>query len=121
MIGKLATSLSRALLVGAITFLDGAAHAQTVISPPAACIATIAPVYYEGRASYWCGDNWYYWNSGAWGFYDNEPAFLRGYRGNHGPARAFYGRTRAGGGARAGGGGGRAGSGGGRAGGGGHR
>ena len=42
-------------------------------------IATTEPVYYEGRASYWCGGVWYYRDGGGrWGHYDREPPGLRG-------------------------------------------
>ena len=43
-------------------------------------IATTEPVYYEGRASYWCGGVWYYRDGGRWGHYDREPPGLRGRR-----------------------------------------
>ena len=85
--------------------LPGAkAHAQTVIVAPDACVATMAPVYYDGYASYWCGDTWYYRNGPDWGRYDREPGFLHEYRGTHYREPQLYGRSRAGGGARAGGG-----------------
>ena len=94
----------------ALLFLAPQAQAQVDIevAPPDACVATFAPVYYNGYASYWCGDNWYYRNGGGWGIYRNEPAFLAGHRGGFrggwAPGRQFYGRGRPGGGARAGGG-----------------
>jgi hypothetical protein len=109
----LATLLSSALLVGAVALCLKAtpAQAQIVIAPSSACIATISPVYYEGRASYWCGGQWYYQNGGAWGVYGSEPGYLHNYRGSHPAVRQSYGRGRAfGGGARSfGGGGGHAG------------
>ena len=86
---QLVISLKGALLVGAITgamtlcLMTGRARAQIVIVPPDGCIATISPVYYEGNAAYWCGDNWYYRNGRGWGRYDSEPGFLRSYRGSH--------------------------------------
>jgi hypothetical protein len=120
----IATLLKGTLLVGtilgtiALCLMTEPARAQIVIIPPSGCIATISPVYYEGNAAYWCGDNWYYRNGGGWGRYDREPGFLRSYRGNHAPDRQFYGRGRAegyrgggGGGFRGGGGGGHAGGG----------
>ncbi len=122
------TFLKGATLAGAIAvyFMTGSAWAQIVIVPPAACLATVSPVYYEGYASYWCGDSWYYRNGASWGLYGSEPAYLRSYRSGHAPAPQLYGRGRPGGGARAGGGrsfggGARVGGGGGHAGGGGHR
>jgi hypothetical protein len=84
------------LLVGAISvgLRAAPAQAQIVIEPPSTCIATISPVYYQGRAAYWCGDQWYYQNGDAWGVYGTEPAYLHTYRGSHAPARQFYGRGR---------------------------
>jgi hypothetical protein len=96
-----------ALVAGALSvcLVTAPARAQVVvIAPPDACVATFAPVYYNGYASYWCGDNWYYRNGPGWGMYGAEPGFLRGWRGSHAPARQFYGRGRPGGGIRAGGG-----------------
>jgi hypothetical protein len=113
MIRTFVTSLKGALLLGAtLCLLTPPARGQVVIDPGAACVATVSPVYYQGRASYWCGNQWYYQNNGAWGVYGSEPAYLHNYRGNHAPARHFYGRAggtsqgRAGGGGHAGGGGG---------------
>ena len=60
---------------------------------------TISPVYYEGAASYYCDDSWYYWRGGAWGMYSSEPVFLRDYRGHHDFSRQYYGRGRPAGGA----------------------
>jgi hypothetical protein len=124
---NLAKLLKGTLLVGATTLGLATAGAQEiVIAPPDACIATFSPVYYEGNAAYWCGDNWYYRNGRGWGMYRTEPAFLHSHRGGRAPApRQMYGRARAGGGMRAGSGGARGGggghAGGGHAGGGGHR
>lgn len=90
------TLATGALLLGAITLgPTTAAQAQIVINPPSTCIATISPVYYQGRASYWCGNQWYYQDGDAWGVYGSEPAYLRGYHGDRAPVRQFYGRGRA--------------------------
>ncbi len=44
--------------------------------PPDGYVATTEPVYFEGRASYWYGNRWYYRDGGRWGHYDREPAGL---------------------------------------------
>jgi hypothetical protein len=81
------------LCVGAVALCltTTPAEAQIVLYPPAAYIATTAPVYYQGHASYWYGNRWYYRNGAGWGSYDREPSFLRG---RHAPARHFYGSGR---------------------------
>ena len=88
--------LKGVVLAGAVTLclVTAPAQAQIVIYPPSAYIATTPPVYYQGRASYWYGNRWYYRDGRGWGAYDREPAYLRG---RHAPARQFYGRDRGGG------------------------
>ena len=44
--------------------------------PPDAYIATAEPVYFDGHASYWYGNRWYYRDGGRWNHYDREPAGL---------------------------------------------
>jgi hypothetical protein len=44
--------------------------------PPDAFIATAEPVYFDGHASYWYGNRWYYRDGGRWTHYDREPAGL---------------------------------------------
>ena len=44
--------------------------------PPDAYIATTEPVYFDGHASYWYGNRWYYRDGGGWNHYDREPAGL---------------------------------------------
>jgi hypothetical protein len=44
--------------------------------PPDAYIATAEPVYFDGHASYWYGNRWYYRDGGHWNHYDHEPAGL---------------------------------------------
>ena len=65
--------------------------------PPAVYIATAEPVYFEGHATYWYGNRWYYQDGGAWRSYRAEPARLRESRARHEPARQFYGRAHGGG------------------------
>lgn len=97
----LATMLNGALCAGAVSLALSSAPAraqvQVVISPPAWFIATASPVYYEGHASYWYGDRWYYRDGGAWRNYHAEPGYLHDYRGHHESGRQFYGRAHGGG------------------------
>ena len=58
--------------------------------PPADFIATTTPVYFEGRAAYWYNGRWYYRDGRGWGFYRDEPVFLRDWRGHHEPERRYY-------------------------------
>ncbi len=44
--------------------------------PPDAFIATAEPIYFDGHASYWYGNRWYYRDGGGWNHYDHEPAGL---------------------------------------------
>jgi len=52
-----------------------------VYYPSDAYIATAVPVYYEGRATYFYGNHWYYRNGGRWAVYGAEPAYLAARRG----------------------------------------
>ncbi len=72
--------------------MTGSARAQVYVGPPPEYIATVAPVYFEGRAAYWYGNRWYYRDGGAWRWYDNEPGYLRDWRVRRAPVRQFYGR-----------------------------
>ena len=48
-------------------------------------------MYYEGHASYWYGNHWYYRDEhGSWGHYDHEPTFLAERRAHAAPARRSY-------------------------------
>jgi hypothetical protein len=87
-----------------LTFLTGLAVASCLAStparaevvvevfPPAAYIATAAPVYFEGHAAYWWGNRWYYREGPSWRYYHAEPPFLRDWRGHHEVARRYYER-----------------------------
>jgi len=67
------------------------AEAQIMVYPPAEWLATSTPVYYEGRPAYWWGNRWYYRNGAGWGYYHDEPGYLRDYRGRPGwGGRRFY-------------------------------
>jgi hypothetical protein len=83
------TTLGAALVVGCLSVPAGAGiH----ISIPIEIVATDTPVYYNGYASYWYGDRWYYRNRGVWYEYRTEPRYLRDYREHHRHERRFYGR-----------------------------
>jgi hypothetical protein len=58
--------------------------------PPDAYVATTEPFYFDGRASYWYGNRWYYRQGGGWGHYDREPAGLRQQRMAGQPRRRMY-------------------------------
>jgi hypothetical protein len=85
-----------AAAIAACVFAAGA-RAQVHVEPPPEVIATLSPVYFEGRPAYWWGGRWYYRNGSAWGYYHDEPGYLRDWRGHHEPARAYYGRGHFGG------------------------
>jgi hypothetical protein len=63
--------------IGALFTTDAKAQYD---GPPAAYIASYAPVYYNGYAHYYYGNRWYYRDHGAWRSYDHHP-YLDGYRG----------------------------------------
>lgn len=48
--------------------------------PPPGYVATVSPVYYEGRPAYWYGNRWYYRDGARWGAYRSEPGYLHNYR-----------------------------------------
>ena len=97
-------TMSKGLLcVGAIFSCLASTPAQAQIRieifPPAAYIATTAPVYHEGHASYWYRNRWYYRDGRAWRSYHDEPRHLRDYRErrHREPVRHYYGRAHRGG------------------------
>jgi hypothetical protein len=50
--------------------------------PPPHYVATYEPVYYNGYAHYYYQNHWYYRDhGGAWRWYDREPGYLYGHRG----------------------------------------
>jgi hypothetical protein len=59
-------------------------------APPDAYIATTEPVYFEGRATYWYGGQWYYRDGGRWNHYGSEPSALYQRRTQSPPARLNY-------------------------------
>jgi hypothetical protein len=75
------TFLSMGIVATALAVLAPAASAQDDDFPPPEVIATLTPTYFEGHAAYWYHDHWHYRDArGAWGFYHDEPAFLRDRR-----------------------------------------
>jgi hypothetical protein len=58
--------------------------------PPDTYIATTEPVYFEGRATYWYGNRWYYRDGSRWGRYDREPPVLYQRRMQAPPVRRTY-------------------------------
>jgi hypothetical protein len=58
--------------------------------PPDAYIATADPYYFDGHASYWYGNRWYYRDGGHWAHYDHEPPALYQRRIQAAPARRSY-------------------------------
>jgi len=73
------------------------AQVEVRISPPSWFIATNRPVYYEGHASYWYGNQWHYRQGRSWHTYREEPRFLRQHRGQRPDGRHYYGRDDRGG------------------------
>jgi len=90
-----------ALCAGAITTCLASAPAQAQVEirvfPPPAFVVTASPEYYEGHATYWYQNHWYYRDGSAWRYYNEEPAHLRSFRGRHERGRQFYGRAHQGG------------------------
>ena len=78
-------SRRRAVIVAlGVTGCYGDVGVEGVYYPEPAYIATVPPVYYEGRPYYWYRDRWYYRGyGGGWGYYRSEPGFLRPYRGGY--------------------------------------
>jgi hypothetical protein len=60
--------------------------------PPDAYIATTDPIYFDGHASYWYGNRWYYRDGGRWNHYDHEPPGLAQRRFAAPPVRHNYER-----------------------------
>jgi hypothetical protein len=52
----------------------------TESGPPVEHIRMAPQVIYGGRRVYWWGNRWYYQNGARWGYYRNEPVYLRGRR-----------------------------------------
>lgn len=75
--GTLATDAQAQVVVNAGVDVD----ADVVVAPPDAYIATVQPEYYDGVPVYYYNNYWYYRDRwGRWGYYRNEPEYLRGRR-----------------------------------------
>ncbi len=87
-------TLSRAIAIvsavgaiAAVSLISTPASAQWV-PPPPEVVATLEPTYYEGHASYWYNNHWYWRDAhGGWNHYDTEPAWLADHRAHFPPAR----------------------------------
>jgi len=84
--------LLNAVLLTSCLAAPAGAGIRIEIFPPAEYVATVAPVYYEGHAAYWYQSRWYYRDGRSWRTYDDEPRYLREYRGRREPERHYYGR-----------------------------
>jgi hypothetical protein len=80
-------SIPLAIVFSAFAALAAApddARAQVVVvsvrPPPPAYIATVRPVYYEGRPVYFYNGYWHYRNGNRWMYYRSEPGYLRPHR-----------------------------------------
>jgi hypothetical protein len=82
--------LSVAAIIGCLASTPALAQIQIQIFPPASFVAVNTPVYYEGHATYWYGNQWYYRDGRQWRAYQHEPVYLREYRGRHVAAQYHY-------------------------------
>jgi hypothetical protein len=82
--------LSVAAIAGCLASTPALAQIQVQIFPPASFVAVNRPVYYEGHATYWYGNQWYYRDGRKWRAYHQEPVYLREYRGRHRTAQYHY-------------------------------
>ena len=58
--------------------------------PPPTYVATAEPVYFNGQATYWYMNHWYWREpSGRWFYYRHEPSALRERRMHGPPVRHF--------------------------------
>jgi hypothetical protein len=92
------TASSTLAAIGLVTALGLASRVASaqVGYPPAEFIATTEPVYYQGHAAYWYGNQWYYHDEhGGWAHYDHEPRELADHRAHAPPATHFYGHAAA--------------------------
>ena len=70
---------------------------SVVVEPSDEYIATVAPVYYEGRPVYYYNNYWYYRDHGRWRYYRTEPGYLRDHRAHWGDRGGYGGYGRGGG------------------------
>jgi len=86
-------------IVACLAATPAVAQVRIQISPPSWYIATTRPVYYEGRPSYYYGNQWHYRQGRTWHTYREEPRYLRDHRRGqrHQHDRRQYGRDHEGG------------------------
>jgi hypothetical protein len=89
--------LSVAAIAGCLASTPARAQIHVQIFPPSSFVAVNTPVYYEGHATYWYGNQWYYRDGRQWRAYHQEPVYLHEYRGRHMAAQYHYEPSRHGG------------------------
>jgi hypothetical protein len=82
--------LSVAAIAGCMAAPSAQAQVRVQIFPPASFVAVNTPVYYEGHATYWYGNQWYYRDGRQWRAYRQEPVYLHEYRGRQMASRRYY-------------------------------
>jgi hypothetical protein len=90
---RVSRAIAGALSVAALAAIGSfaaPASAEEVI--PVEVIATITPVYHEGRAHYWWHDRWWYRDGARWSYHRTEPVFLRDWRARNPHRWHYYGR-----------------------------
>jgi hypothetical protein len=82
--------LSAVGALAAVSLAGSSATAQWA-PPPPEYVASTEPVYYEGHAAYWYGNQWSWRDEhGAWNHYDHEPAGLAEHRAHSAPVRRSW-------------------------------
>ena len=82
--------LSAVGALAAVSLTGSSATAQWA-PPPPEYVASTEPVYYEGHAAYWYGNQWSWRDEhGAWNHYDHEPAGLAEHRAHYAPVRRSW-------------------------------
>lgn len=84
--------LCGAAILSCLVALPASGQIEIVVRPPFWFVASARPVYFEGRATYWYGNRWYYRDGGSWRYYNNEPTYLRNHRGSDQRNRHHYWR-----------------------------
>jgi hypothetical protein len=88
---RLLTVLGGVLVASCLATTPARAGVNIQIGIPSFFIATTTPVYYQGHATYWYNNSWYYRDRGNWRTYRTEPQYLHDYRGRHESQRHYYG------------------------------
>jgi len=89
---KALTTLASLGSLAAVCLVTPTASAEVIVEeyPSADYLATVEPVYYESRATYWWHDHWYYRDYMGWHTYGSEPGFLYDRRMHSPPGRWSY-------------------------------